>query len=146
MSGPCDFSWYPGSHHGVSHPNNELSLAPSSLVMYKDNLLALRVGLRRWKDCKGVLRIEIPFQGVLGLKHVLVSSFYVCCFLVRGEGGGHRELRAEGGNEVGFGRKCSPNTAEHRGVVVGGCILQPAIHILILHALIQFIYIHLCPL
>lgn len=45
------------------------------------------------------------------------------------------------GKEAGRGGDVALNTAEHRGVVVGGCItystlLQPAIHILILHTLI----------
>lgn len=46
-----------------------------------------------------------------------------------------------GGKEAGRGGGVALNAAEHRGAVVGGCIaystlLQPAIHILILHTLI----------
>ncbi len=42
VTGPCDCSRYRGPHRGFSHPNNGISLAPNSLVIYKDTLLAFR--------------------------------------------------------------------------------------------------------
>lgn len=45
VTGPCDCSKYRGPHHSLSCPHNGISMAPNSLVIYKD--LAFWFGLKR---------------------------------------------------------------------------------------------------
>lgn len=45
-AGPRDCSRCHSQHHSFSHPNNEISLAPHSLAIYKDTLLGVSEQLK----------------------------------------------------------------------------------------------------
>lgn len=131
-----------------SHPNNGISPAPKGLAVYKDALLTFQVSLRRRHRLRNAENVNTSKGGGGYIFDVWIEvcpgcALSVSAFFGQGEGGGggggRGELRVQRG--AGRGGDGAPDSAEHRGVVVGGCItyrtlLQLSIHILILHTLI----------